>query len=331
VLDGAELAAHAVGADELIVCVCESAPDSLNGVRRALHERERQIDGQARTALVPVPSTYLAGQESALINFLGGGAAIPTFTPPLPSERGVRRRPTLVGNAETFAHLALIARHGSRWFRQLGTVSEPGSTLITLSGPLARPGVYEVACGASIDSLVQAAGGLTSRVHGALLGGYAGGWLRLEELASTRLCDEDLAPLGSAVGAGVVTLLSEQACPVAETARVSRWMASQSTRQCGPCVHGLDALAQEVASIATGRAERGALRRVEHLSSLVRGRGACRHPDGGVRFILSALRAFASEFSEHAHHGPCRACAHSRELPLPPAHGGAEAQRRSAA
>ena len=147
-------------------------------------------------------------------------------------------------------------------------------------------------------------------MHGALLGGYAGGWLRTEELAGTRLCDEDLAPLGSAVGAGVVTLLSEEACPVAETARVSRWMASQSTRQCGPCMHGLDALAQEVASIATGRAERGALRRVEHVSSLVRGRGACRHPDGGVRFILSALRAFPSEFSDHAHDGPCPACAY---------------------
>ena len=330
-LDGAELAARAVGADELIVCVCESAPDSLRSVRLALQERDRLLDARARTALVPVPASYLAGQESALVNFLGGGAAIPSFTPPLPSERGVRRRPTLVSNAETLAHLALIARHGSRWFRQLGTGSEPGSTLVTLSGPLARPGVYEVARGASLGSLVQAAGGITVGVRGALLGGYAGGWLRHEELAGTRLCDEDLAPLGASIGAGVVALLSEEACPVAETARVARWMASQSTRQCGPCMHGLDALAQEVASMAAGRAGRGALHRVEHLSSLVQGRGACSHPDGGVRFILSALRAFSSEFSDHARHGPCPACARSCELPLPMAHGGGGAQLRSAA
>jgi NADH:ubiquinone oxidoreductase subunit F (NADH-binding) len=329
-LDGAELAARAVGADELIVCVCESASDSLDSVSRALEERDRLLDARARTALVPVPATYLAGQESALVNFLGGGAAVPTFTPPLPSERGVRRRPTLVSNAETLAHLALIARHGSRWFRQLGTASQPGSTLVTLSGPLARPGVYEVACGTSLSSLMQAAGGITAGVHGALLGGYAGGWLRHEELSGARLCDEDLAPLGASVGAGVVALLSAEACPVAETARVARWMASQSTRQCGPCIHGLDALAQHVAAMAAGRAERRALRRVEHLSSLVQGRGACSHPDGGVRFILSALRAFSSEFSDHARHGPCPACARSRELPLPVAHGGAGTQLRSA-
>ena len=330
-LDGAELAARAVGGDELIVCVCESAHDSLRSVRRALHERDRLLDARARTALVPVPASYLAGQESALVNFLGGGAAVPSFTPPLPSERGVRRRPTLVSNAETLAHLALIARHGSRWFRQLGTGSEPGSTLVTLSGPLARPGVYEVAYGASLGSLVQAAGGITVGVRGALLGGYAGGWLRHEELAGTRLCDEGLAPRGASIGAGVVALLSEEACPVAETARVARWMASQSTRQCGPCMHGLDALAQQVASMAAGRAERGVLRRVEHLSSHVQGRGACSHPDGGVRFILSALRAFSSEFSDHARHGPCPACARSRELPLPMAHGGAGAPLRRAA
>ena len=58
----------------------------------------------------------------------------------MPFEQGVRRRPTLVSNAETLAHVALIARHGSEWFRQLGTPAQPGSALVTLSGPLAHPG-----------------------------------------------------------------------------------------------------------------------------------------------------------------------------------------------
>ena len=76
-----------------------------------------------------MPSHYVAGQESALVNHLNGGPAMPTFTPPMLFEQGVRRRPTLVNNAETLAHVALIARHGSEWFRQLGTPSQPGSAL----------------------------------------------------------------------------------------------------------------------------------------------------------------------------------------------------------
>jgi NADH:ubiquinone oxidoreductase subunit F (NADH-binding) len=191
--------------------------------------------------------------------------------------------------------------------------------------------VYEVACGASLASLIDAAGGTTAPVRGALFGGYAGAWLHADELAAARLCDEQLARLGASVGAGVVALLSGEACPVAETARVAGWMASQSTRQCGPCVHGLSALSELVGALAAGRAERGAMRRVEALSSIVRGRGACSHPDGGVRFILSGLRAFAGEFTDHARHGACATCARPPELPLPAAPRDAGAQLRSAA
>ena len=98
-----------------------------------------------------------------LVNYLNGGPAKPTFTPPLPFEQGVRRRPTLINNAETLAHVALIARHGASWFRQLGTPSQPGSALVTLSGPVAHPGVYEIEHGASLRSLIHAAGGSTAR------------------------------------------------------------------------------------------------------------------------------------------------------------------------
>ena len=263
VLDGAQLAAQAVGADEVIVCVCESAlrehPQHHRGDRRT--PRASMVRA-VRTQVSVVPSHYVAGQESALVNHLNGGPAKPTFTPPMPFEQGVRRRPTLVNNAETLAHVALIARHGSDWFRGLGTPAQPGSALVTLSGPVAHPGVYEIEHGASLSSLIDAAGGTTAGVRGALLGGYAGAWIAGDLLGGVALSGEHLAPHGASLGAGVVLLLSEDACPVAETARVARWLAAQSTGQCGPCVNGLDALAGTVEEIAAGTAQAQAEQRM---------------------------------------------------------------------
>jgi NADH:ubiquinone oxidoreductase subunit F (NADH-binding) len=321
VLDGGLLAAQAVGAQELIVGVCESASAAADSVAQALDERRRGEDAP-KMRMAVVPGHYVGGQEAALVKYLNGGPAIPTFAPPLPFERGVGRRPTLVNNVETLAHVALIARHGARWFRQLGSPSQPGSALITLSGPVAQPGVYEIEPGASLASLIHAAGGATARLRGVLVGGYGGTWIGPEPLSGLALSDEHLAPHGGALGAGVVALLSEDSCPVAETARVARWLADQSAGQCGPCVHGLDAIATSVEELAQGVARETAAQaqpaqRIARLAALVRRRGACGHPDGAANFVLSALAAFASELSDHARHGPCEGCAHAGELPLP--------------
>ena len=216
VLDGAALAARAIGADEAILCVCESATTAQERAVAAIAERGKMQGQWARVALATAPEGYVSGQESALVSHLNGGEAKPTFTPPAPYERGVRRRPTLVSNAETLAHVALIARHGARWFRGLGLSEQPGSTLITLSGPLAYPGVYEVEFGASLASLIEAAGGMKARVRGALFGGYAGTWIEASALSGLALSNPHLAPYGATLGAGVVALLSEEACPVAE-------------------------------------------------------------------------------------------------------------------
>jgi NADH:ubiquinone oxidoreductase subunit F (NADH-binding) len=319
VLDGAVIAAEAVGADELIVCACETAPISAQGVERAIEERAAHpaAGRSPKLQLRTVPGHYVAGQESALVNYLGGGPAKPTFTPPLPFEQGLRHRPTLIDNVETLAHVALIARHGAPWFRQLGTPTQPGSALVTLSGPVADPGVYEIEHGASLSSLIDAAGGTTMGVRGALLGGYAGAWISREWLAGVTLSREHLAAHGASLGAGVVLLLSDRACPVAETARVARWMAGQSVRQCGPCINGLDSLASTLEQIAAGSADAVTTRRIERLASLTARRGACGHPDGAVNLILSALDAFDADFAQHARQGACDRCACPPELPLP--------------
>ena len=317
IIDGGVIAAEAVGADQLIIAVCESSQECVDAVAAAIEERGEDAQHSPKVQLARIPAHYSAGQETALVNFLGGGPSLPTFTPPRVYEQGIGKRPTLVNNVETLAHIALISRHGARWFRQLGTPSQPGSTLVTLSGAVAHPGVYEIETGASLTSLIEAGGGPTARMRGALLGGYGGSWVAGEYLRGIALSNEHLAPHGASLGAGVVHLLSEEACPVAETARVARWMHGQSARQCGPCIHGLEALAETLEQIAAGGAPAKAGQRISRLASLTARRGACGHPDGTVRMILSGVEAFDTEFADHARHGHCEQCSRTPELPLP--------------
>ncbi len=315
VLDGAMLAAQAVSAGEVIVCVSDASPPSLRAVTAAISER-RRLPGEPAMRLSAVPEGYVCGQESALVSHLNGGPAKPLFTPPMIFERGVAGRPTLLSNAETFAHIALIARHGADWFRMLGTAEHPGSALVTLSGPVSYPGVYEIEHGATLRSLVDAAGGLMEPVRAILVGGYAGTWIDGAALDEMTLDDGWLVPRQASTGAGVIALLGERSCGVFETVRVARWLAAESAGQCGPCVHGLVAIATQLERLAWG-GEAGAEQEVLRLASVIRGRGACRHPDGTLRFVASALQVFAEEWADHARHGACESCGGEPALPLP--------------
>ena len=151
VLDGLQLAAEAIGATEAHLYL-HSAPGPE--ILRALAERaSRGLDGLGVT-ITQAPPRFLAGQETALVNRLGGGPALPTFQPPRVSERGLGGAPTLVQNVETLAHLALIARYGPRWFRAAGTDAEPGSMLTTMYRPGAKTQVVEAEIGTPLRTLL---------------------------------------------------------------------------------------------------------------------------------------------------------------------------------
>ena len=182
-----------------------------------------------------------------------------------------------------------MARFGEHWYRELGTSADPGSALVTISGAVAAPGVYELAFGTSMTDLVDAAGGETEPLRALLVGGYFGTWVDATEALRLRLAREDLRSVGCTLGAGVLIALGESCCGLHESARVIDYLAQQSAGQCGPCVYGLRAIADSIGAIADGVADARERERVTRWLSEVRGRGACHHPDGAVRFVASAL------------------------------------------
>jgi NADH:ubiquinone oxidoreductase subunit F (NADH-binding) len=219
--------------------------------------------------------------------------------PPRPYERGYRGRPTLIQNPETLAQVALVARYGHDWYRELGTQADPGSALVTISGAVAAPGVYELAFGTPMTDLLAAAGGSTEPLQALLVGGYFGTWVESARAFKLRLAREDLRSVGCSLGSGVLIALGESACGLHESARVIEYLAEQSAGQCGPCVFGLRAIADSFSALADGVAHARERDRVLRWSAEVRGRGACHHPDGAVRFVHSALAVFGDEIDWH--------------------------------
>ena len=317
VLDGAAAAAHAVGADRAIICADRSAPGPIRAMRTALAERKKGRTDGIEFSLALSPDRYVAGEASALVHWLNGGDAKPTFSLQHLAERGVRGRPTLVDNVETLAHLALIARYGARWWRTAGTAEDPGSALVTLSGAVARPGVYEIPLGARLADVLAAAGGSPAPVQAVLVGGYFGSWLPAQAIDEARLDAASLRQWGAHLGCGALAVLPEGACGLAESARVAGWLAAQSAGQCGPCVFGLPAIAGAMDALVRGDKQGVAQREAGRWTELVRGRGACKHPDGTAQFVRSSLDIFAHEIEVHRRRGPCPAAAGVLPVPAP--------------
>ncbi|UUL75926.1 hypothetical protein NG819_18080 [Pseudarthrobacter sp. Fe7] len=290
VLDGLMALAEALGGASTYVYAPAAG---LPRVQQAISERPRG----KRIRLVQSPETFISGESSAVVNMIAHGSAVPTDQRRRLSESGLNGRPTLVVNVETLAQVALIARYGAPWFRHAGTPTDPGTRLVSVSGPApARDVVLEVPGGAQLSAVLEEAGMDPAALSAVLVGGYHGRWVRPAGHA--------LSPVGPPArtarpGAGVIHALDLQACGIQATARMVSYLADQSARQCGPCMFGLPAMASVLNRIAGGETNHRLASELDRLGKLVTGRGACRHPEGTTGLVSSALEVFAPDFRAH--------------------------------
>lgn len=317
VLDGLEHAADAVGAKRVIIYTTRSHAGVEATIRSAIRERQRRGIGDRFIDVQVGPSRYVAGEETALISRISGRLAKPRVVPPRPYQRGVDGLPTLVQNVETLAHAALVARFGAAWFRSAGTDRSPGTVLLTVGGAVRTPGVIEVACDTTVGAVVGKAGGTDGEPMAVLLGGYFGRWVAADPIWNRTIDVDGLRSAGAVLGAGVLVVANESTCGIRETDRVLAFLAHESAGQCGPCHVGLPAISETFHSVAIGRARPAALDLLARWSHDVRGRGACRHPDGASLFLASAMEVFAADLRHHVRHGACRFSACAPLLPIP--------------
>jgi NADH:ubiquinone oxidoreductase subunit F (NADH-binding) len=315
VLDGAELVAMAVGASTVVICVPAERRALVAGVQQALGQRLSLPYERPNCQLKTLPGHYISGEESALVSAVSGKASLPQFHPDKSVNLMFGRQPALVHNAETLAHVALIGRHGSDWFRQVGSPEAPGTSLVTISGAVRQPGILEVEIGRSLDDIVAAARPVPD-VQAVLVGGYAGTWVSANNL-SVPFGPQGLKTVGAAMGAGVLLVLAAGNCGLLETETIARYLAGESAGQCGPCLFGLPAIADELALIVRGHCGPEDMERLRARSASVAGRGACRHPDGAVRLVNSALAVFQADVKYHLQYAPCPGCRLPATAPIP--------------
>ncbi len=298
VIDGALIAADAVGADEIVLFVGQEHEPALEAMERAFVEREHEFT--VPVSLVVAPLGYVVGESSAAVHFINDGDWRPTMAPPRVFEAGVGGRPTLVHNVESLAYTALIARFGPDWYAGAGRLETRGTALVTVSGTTPAQRVVEIEFGTPLGEVLQRVGALTKAGQGVMLGDSFGAWADVHGARSMPLDPEIMRRNGLWFGAGVIAVMPASTCGVVQTAQVMAYMAGENAGQCGPCVYGMRALADATQRVADRRPGAGDLDHIARWGSQLTGRGACAHPDGAAAFVNSGLRVFADEFAIHA-------------------------------
>jgi NADH:ubiquinone oxidoreductase subunit F (NADH-binding) len=282
VLDGAVSIARAVGVRRVSVAVHDTAVAAT--VRQALTERNDGLEIRVRL----VDGGFVSGEGHAVLRAIDGGPALPPGRRTHATESGV-----LLSNVETMAQLAVLLRMGAHAFGASGTRSEPGTTLLSVSGAVARPGVVEIPIGTPLGIVLQNVGAADPQA--VIIGGYHGSWHA--PLPNLLLSRAGATSAGGTFGAGVLIVVSHSTCALGELARVTHWLADESAKQCGPCMFGLPAMANDVDAIMRGT-QAGIAAAFAH-GRAVTGRGACAHPDGSARFVGSALQLLREETERH--------------------------------
>jgi NADH:ubiquinone oxidoreductase subunit F (NADH-binding) len=311
--------ARAIGARSVTLHLHRESTEAAIALRTAVHERPPGAD-EPLWGLSRGPGGYVAGEASAVARFAHEGVARPTFGGIPLARRGPSGRPTVVSNAETAAQVAVLLRFGVARMRELGSAGHPGSSLVTLTGAVDRPGtVVELVGPTTIGDLLSGAG-VAEPPLAVLVGGYCGTWVPGRTAWHTLMEPDALAAVGASRGCGLLGVLPLDACGLSETAHLAAYMATQSAGQCGPCVLGLPSLAEHLQELARGRGGRRNLRHIGRTVESLPGSGACRHPDGVAHLARSALVAFEHDVARHRRRKPCAGVDHRPVFVTTPGH-----------
>ena len=246
-LEGMALAAYAVGTDQAIIFIRGEYPKATAILRHAIDEALAAgllgdavlgSDFSLNIEIRRGAGAYICGEETALFEAIEGKRGFPRMKPPYPTTFGLFGKPTAVNNVETLCAIPGIVTHGADWFRGFGSDESSGKKLVSVSGHVHRPGVYEIEPGISLRSLLDDfCGGVDGELQTVLMGGAAGTFLLPDEI-DVPLTFEDLRAVGSTFGSGAVMVFNQTSDLRDILLRLGKFFQHESCGKCFPCQLG---------------------------------------------------------------------------------------------
>jgi NADH-quinone oxidoreductase subunit F len=327
VIEGALIAAHAVGADRVVVGTKPDRPIETDRLRRAIDEIVTAgLNEGVEIDVFEGPSEYLYGEETALLESLGGAPPFPRIAPPYrrgvgeleePSEEfdagqpaaeadmagasgDTGGAPALVDNVETLANVPWIMRNGVDWFRELGTQESPGTIVCTVTGSVTHAAVGEVAMGTSLGDVIDTIGGGPRRGRRitAVQSGVSNALIASEDV-STPLTYESMAAIGSGLGSCGFIVFDDTDDIVAEVAGTSRFLAVESCGQCTPCKRDGLALADLLAKVSRNEGDERDVERIRDLATTVTDGARCYLATQHQTVVASLLSRYDGAVQAH--------------------------------
>ena len=250
---------------------------------------------------------YICGEETSLLNSLEGKRGWPRTKPPFPASVVAFGLPTIVNNVETIADVPWIVANGGEKFASLGVEKNGGTRLIGVSGPVNRPGVYELSAGVLLREVIYThAGGLKDgkALKAVIPGGSSTPVLRPDEIDVT-FDIESMGKIGTMPGSGGVIVIAEGTCMVRALSVLMKFYAHESCGQCTPCREGTGWLAKVVGRIENGQGREGDLELVLDVCDNMMGRTICPLADAAVMPAQSFIWKFREEFDRHIRDQKC--------------------------
>ncbi|MFA4874338.1 MAG: NADH-quinone oxidoreductase subunit NuoF [bacterium] len=307
-LEGIAIAAAAITADKVFVYFSGDDEIPMSIFAQALREAREGGLIKFDCTICRNAGAYICGEESALLNSIEGRRGEARAKPPFPTEAGLFGYPTAVQNVETLAVLPFILREGAVAFRGIGTADSPGTRLISLSGHVERPGVYEVEMGMPIaEFITECAGGIAGggRLKALFPGGVSVPVLTAPEALASRIDFESIEDAGSHLGTGGMIAIDDSTCMVSVLMDIARFFAQESCGECTPCREGCGWIHKIARRIERGEGSREDINVMIDAADGMSGRTICALADGLAAAVLSIATKFRKEFEEHVRSGRC--------------------------
>ena len=310
-LEGCLIAAHTVKAKASFIYVNhEYAEERANLVKAMEQARARGFLGKnilgtgvdLEIELFEGHGSYVAGEETAMLESMQGRPAMPRQKPPFyPTDFGLYGKPTLVNNVETLCNIPRILHKGTEWFTQVGTEKCPGTMLFSLSGAVNNPGVYEMPLGSPLRQLIEEQGGGVPggrKVKAVFPGGPSFSMVTADQL-DLPMDFDSLKKAGTGLGSAGVIVVDDATCMVEQVLKFSNFFKAESCGQCPSCRMGTINLATLMTNIENGEGTHKDLDALLQVGGFVKGTGYCTLVTGAAVLVQSSVKLFREEFEAH--------------------------------